>query len=452
MRTKTLVSKYIGLYLLFEIVHAATIPNYKAILKESDISRISASEIQHNIPAEQHQLTKRSPAPPYSPGGSNENSFDEIDPRGDRRPDDREEDERSNGPWDMFGNVSPGTLGDLRTHTDLMQNPAPQNMGLGLGLQIPRPALNINAGGGNAPQQTAARQDVEISPEAEEEEKAATEIEEEEKSNTEIEEEEKEASGTEAYNEPEEREDTEIEEEEEKEVTNNLDDYGQESSQHSIPRANSASLSVQSPNYLFPNLQPNLPDPNRRPYLLESPDINSRNSGGRSRSSPTREGRGISGLFGNFDPSTIRDASGNNQLYRPNRNRRQSFSSPVSDFLDFGGNSLLSRFNSGEGPLIRPITLNFGHESAFPQNVQTNQMTDTQDFLRDDLFSQSLDDDFPPPRSLTSLQANQPQRNDQPARGTTLVDITGGLGGPPVYRQQDVKEESDSGSVDSQGS
>ncbi|KAF3082204.1 hypothetical protein TWF102_001290 [Orbilia oligospora] len=439
-----------GLYLLVGIAHTATIPNYKP--NHQEIDRLENSAKRNNQPeisTEKHHLSKRSPAPPYSPGGSNENSIDEIDPRGDRRPLNREEDEESNGPWDMFGNVSPGTLGVLRTHTDLVQNLAPQNVGLGpglgLGLQVPRPAININAGGGNAPQQ-AARQNAESSSEAEEEEKAATEIEEEEKSNTEIEEEEKEASDNNVV-EPEESEDTEIEEEE-KEATDNLENYGQDqNSQRSISHANSASL--QSPNYFLPNVQPNLADLNRRPYLLESPDINSRfapssNSGGRSRSSPTRQGRRMSELFGDFDPSTIRDASGNNQLYRANRNR-QSFSSPASDILDFGGNSLLSRFNSGEGPLMRPITLNFGHESAYP-NIQTNQVTE----MRDDLFSQSLDDEFPPPRSLTGLQANQPQRNDQPSRGTAMVDITGGLGGPPIYRQEEVKEESDSNSLDSQ--
>ncbi|KAF3275576.1 hypothetical protein TWF970_006746 [Orbilia oligospora] len=439
MKDRVLVSKYVGLYLLVGIAHTATIPNYKPNHQEiGRLENFAKRNNQHEISTEKHHLSKRSPAPPYSPGGSNENSLDEIDPRGDRRPLNREEDEESNGPWDMFGNVSPGTLGVLRTHTDLVQNLAPQNVGLGpglgLGLQVPRPAINNNAGAGNAPQQ-AARQNGESGSEAEEEEEeAATEIEEEEKSNTKIEEEEK--------------SNTEIEEEE-KEATDSLENYGQDqSSQRSISHANSASL--QSPNYFLPNVQPNLADLNRRPYLLESPDINSRfapssNSGGRSRSSPTRQGRRMSGLFGDFDPSTIRDASGNNQLYRANRNRGQSFSSPTSDILDFGGNSLLSRFNSGEGPLMRPITLNFDHESAYP-NIQTNQATET----RDDLFSQSLDDEFLPPRSLTGFQANQPRRNDQPSRGTAIIDITGGLGGPPIYRQEEVKEESDSNSLNSQ--
>ncbi|KAF3246402.1 hypothetical protein TWF192_006916 [Orbilia oligospora] len=308
-----------GLYLLVGIAHTATIPDYKP--NHQEIVRLENSAKRNNqleISTEKHHLSKRGPAPPYSPGGSNENSLDEIDPRGERRPLNREEDEESNGPWDMFGNVSPGTLGVLRTHTDLVQNPAPQNVGLGpglgLGLQVPRPVINNNAGGGNAPQQ-AARQNAESSSEAEEE--AASEIEEEEKLNTEIEEEEKEASDNNAV-EPEESEDTEIEEEE-KEATDNLENYGQDqSSQRSISHANSASL--QSPNYFLPNVQPNLTELNRRPYLLESPDINSRfapssNSGGRSRSSPTRQGRRMSGLFGDFDPSTIRDASGNNQLY-----------------------------------------------------------------------------------------------------------------------------------------
>ncbi|KAK6503313.1 hypothetical protein TWF481_008336 [Arthrobotrys musiformis] len=453
MRSGDVASKAVGLYLLAAIAHGAAIPNRESLHPEFELAKTTDLKPDGlEIPTSQHKLSKRSPVPQYPPGGSNDSSLDDIDPRGDRRGQHREEDEESNGPWDMFGNMSPGVLDDLRTHTNLVQNPPPQNMGLGMGLMVPRPVV-ANVGGGNIPQ--APAQDEESGTEVEEEEKATTEIEEEEKegsyAGTEIYEEEK--AHTEI--EEEEKEVTEIEEEE-NEVAENQDDNALRSSQHSqltMGAGGQGFMLNQSPDDFLSNLQPNLATFQRRPSLFESPSVNSRrapsSNGGRSRSSPTRTRRRVSGLFGGFDPSSFRDQdSGNNQLYGVNRNRRQSFSSPSSDLLEFGGNPFLSRFNSGDGPLMRPVTLNFGHESAYPQNlqnVQTNQVTEARDqLIRDDLLSQSLDDDFPPPRSAVS----QVQRNDRPQRGTTLVDITGGLGGPPVYREE-VKEESDSSGLDS---
>ncbi|KAK6351382.1 hypothetical protein TWF718_004543 [Orbilia javanica] len=444
MRAEYFISKIIGLYLLTGIAYGATIPSHRPVHQEGDINPETHGP-GTGIPAGKHQLLKRTPNPQYPPRGSNENSLDDIDPR-ERGLGNREEDERSNGPWDMFGNLSPDTLDDLRIHRDLVPNPAPQNMGLGLGLIAPRPVINVNPVGGNAPQQQAVPQDDEDGSEVEEEEKSNTEIEEEEKEGTEIHEQEREDTEIE-----EEKEGTEIEEEE-KEASEQFRYEPSEisqRSQNSIQQANSAA--GQSPDYIFPGFQRNFLELSRRPSLLESPSIHSRfapSSGGRSRSSPTRVGRRRSGVFGNFDPSTIRDASGEGRLYGIGRNRRQSASSPSVDLLDFGGNSLLSRFNSGEGPLMRPVTLNFGHESAYPQNVQTTQLTENRDFMRDDLFSQSLDDDFPAPRGVVS-QSNQPDGNGQPPRGATLVDVTGGLGGAPVYRQEEVKEESYSSGLDS---
>ncbi|KAK6361382.1 hypothetical protein TWF730_005115 [Orbilia blumenaviensis] len=439
-----------GLFLAASISNAATIPHPRLIRREVEAFQGTTSQsYEFQISDKIQQLSKRSPAPPpYPLGGSNENSFDDLDPRGNRRADNQDDvDEGSNGPWNMFGNMSPGALDTLRTDANLVQNPPPQNMGMGLGLMVPRPV--VNAVGGNAPQ--LGPQNNDSGTEVEEEEEDVTENEEEEKEVTEIEEEE--TANTEF--EEEEKENTEIEEEE-KEGTENNEEDALESSQGSRQSqiaSGQAIFITQPQDYLLPEFQSPLIELNRNPSLLRSPSVNSggggiaaSSNGGRSRSSPTRVGLRNSGLFGNFDPSTLRDDSGNRQ-YGRNRNRRQSFSSPTSDLLDFGGNSLMSRLNSGEGPLMRPVTLNFGHDNPYPMNSnqQTNQgTTNNQGFIADDLFSQVSDDNFPPPRSLV----NQPQRNDQPAPGTTLVDITGGLGGPPVYREE-AKEGSDSGNLDS---
>ncbi|KAK6536783.1 hypothetical protein TWF281_000997 [Arthrobotrys megalospora] len=420
MRTGDITYKTIGFCLITGFVHSAAIPDYEVTdtRPSKDAPRI-ANELVGRDPTKR-KLLKRAPAPQrlYTPGGSNDNTLENIDPQGDRRANDQDEDDTSNGPWDMFGNVSPGTLGDLRTHIDLVQDQAPQNTGLGLGLQLLRNPAN-NAAGGNAVQGGPQGNDSDTEIE-EEEEKEATEFEEEEKETTEL-------------------------EERERGVSENLEDIVESShrSEYESSTGGQRFFITQPPENLFPELQPSPGSLNRRPSLLSSLSINSRiaaeSNGARSRSSPPRVGQRVSGMFGNFDPSTFRD--------EPviNRNRRQSFSSP-SDLLDFGGHSLLSRLGSAEGQFIRPASFNSGHGSPYPQTAREVTEALARESMREvDLFNQVLSNEALPPRTL----ANQLPPSGQSSRGIRQVDVTGGLGEQRVYREQEEegKEDSDVNSM-----